>query len=195
MDIKIRAAVPDDAADFLSVYGQYIDTEITFEYKLPELSEFRKRIEDVSAFYPYLACEFEGRVIGYAYAHRCFERAAYGWNAELSVYIDKAHLGRGIGKRMYLALMDILFEMGVVNVYGCVTSPNPKSEALHKSLGFSLAGTHHNTGYKNGRWIDVVWFEKRLTPQGEPPKPLIGINELGADRLHEILEKHSACSF
>ena len=50
--------------------------------------------------------------------------------------------------------------------YGVVTMPNDASSALHQKLGFRTLGTYHNTGYKNGRWLDVVWFEK---PIGSPP--------------------------
>lgn len=82
----IRFARPDDSVAILEIYGAYIETPITFECELPTESEFSKRMADISAFYPCLVCEEEGKVIGFAYAHRHMERQAYQWNAELSVY-------------------------------------------------------------------------------------------------------------
>ena len=76
-----RFAAAGDAEDLLAIYAQYIDTPVTFETVLPSADEFRGR-------YPYLVLEEEGKIVGYAYAHRYMARAAYGWNAELSVYLD-----------------------------------------------------------------------------------------------------------
>ena len=97
--MTVRFARAEDAPALLSVYAQYIDTPVTFETELPSAAEFRARVEEISAFYPYLVLEEERKIVGYAYAHRQMERAAYGWNAELSVYLDGAHLSRGIGKK------------------------------------------------------------------------------------------------
>ena len=98
--MTVRFARAEDAPALLSVYAQYIDTPVTLETELPSAAEFRGRIEEISSFYPYLVLEEEGKIVGYAYAHRQMERAAYGWNAELSVYLDGAHLSRGIGKKL-----------------------------------------------------------------------------------------------
>ena len=85
----IRFAAPDDAAALLRIYAQYIETPITFEYTLPSEEEFARRIRDIQAVYPYLVYIEDGEVLGYAYAHRFQERAAYQWGAELSVYLDR----------------------------------------------------------------------------------------------------------
>ncbi|WP_249317901.1 GNAT family N-acetyltransferase [Yeguia hominis] len=73
----------------MRIYGQYLDTAITFEYTLPTEAEFAARISDILRGYPYLIWEENGAILGYAYAHRAQERQAYQWNAELSVYVEK----------------------------------------------------------------------------------------------------------
>ena len=50
----------------------------------------------------------EGRVLGYAYAGRAFERAAYAWNAEISCYLDASVRGRGVGRQLYARIEDVL---------------------------------------------------------------------------------------
>ena len=102
--MKIRFAEERDSETLRKIYGQYIDTPVTFECELPGEREFAERIRNIAAFYPYLVCEEAGRILGYAYAHRQKERAAYQWNAELSVYLDQAAVSRGIGKKQYRAL-------------------------------------------------------------------------------------------
>ncbi len=77
-----------------------------------------------------MVCEEDGRIIGYAYAHRHQAREAYDRNAELSVYVDAAFTSRGAGRRLYCALMEILKLPGIKTVYAGVTLPNIKGEGL-----------------------------------------------------------------
>ena len=144
----VRFATPNDSLELLKIYKQYIDTAITFECTLPTEQEFRERIEGIIKEYPYLVCEDDGKIVGYAYAHRHMERGGYGWNAELSVYIDRSFTSKGIGKELYIKLIELLKLQGIKNLYAGITVPNKKSEKLHTSLGFKLLGTYHNTGYK-----------------------------------------------
>ena len=176
--MHIRFADPGDAAACLAVYAQYIDTSITFETVLPSEAEFSGRIRSYGAVYPWLIAEEDGRVLAYAYAHRAQERAAYDWNAELSVYLARRAAGRGLGTRLYGALLALLQKQGVRNVYGIVTLPNPASEALHRRFGFRTVGAYNRSGYKNGRWIDVGIFEKQIGSFDGEPEPLHPISTI-----------------
>lgn len=192
----LRTATPEDAACLRAVYAPYVtDTAITFEYDVPDVEEFRTRIRNICRTYPYLVCEREGRVAGYAYAHRHMERAAYQWNAELSVYVEQSLRGRGLGFALYSALLDLLRLQGVHNVYGCVTTPNPRSEKLHARLGFHLVGVQHAAGYKLGQWHDVSWFEKRLTEATSSPPPIKPFQELDAATTATIFKKSAAAPY
>lgn len=185
--MTIRFAAAGDAGALLEIYAQYIDTPITFECRPPSEEEFSGRITGIAKEYPYLVCEEGGRIIGYAYAHRHMEREAYQWNAELSVYLHQSFTARGLGKTLYLILIEILKLQGIRTVYGVVTAPNAKSEGLHASLGFQLLGTCHRAGYKCGKWHDVMWFEKQIAPYDSSPKPIISINEIPGEKLDEII--------
>lgn len=186
-----RFATVQDSAALLDIYAQYIETPITFECALPTEQAFADRICGIIGAYPYLVCEDEaGRIWGYAYAHRQMERAAYQWNAELSIYLDRTHTSQGLGRKLYLALMDLLSLQGVKTVYGGVTIPNEKSEHLHTSLGFRHLGTYHNTGYKCGRWHDVAWFEKALSSYESAPRPIIGIQAVSKAQKDAVLRKY-----
>ena len=157
--MNLRFADEHDAAACLAIYAQYIDTSITFETALPSEDEFAGRIRSYGAVYPWLIAEEEGKILAYAYAHRAQERAAYDWNAELSVYVSKRG-GKGPRHKALLSAAGPAQEQGVTQPTALQTMPNDASAALHRKLGFGLLGTYHNTGYKNGRWRDVVWFEK-----------------------------------
>ena len=185
--MEIGFAALQDAGELLAIYSQYMETPITFECAPPAEEEFTERIRNISACYPYLVCRENGRIIGYAYAHRQAERAAYQWNAELSVYLDRSRTGQGLGRRLYTALMEMLRLQGIHTAYALVTVPNEKSEGLHGSMGFRHMGTQRSTGYKDGAWRDVAWFEKQIAPYDPDPAPLAPIGQVPLERLAEIL--------
>ncbi len=102
------------------------------------------------------------RIVGYALAHRAFERAAYAWTAETSVYVDRAWRRRGLGEALYSALIEILEAQGVRTLYAVVVAENEASVGFHRRVGYREFATFKNAGWKFGRWLDVVWLERTL---------------------------------
>ena len=135
-------------------------------------------------------CERGGQIVGYAYAHRIRERAAYDWAAELSIYLAPAAQGQGVGTALYRCLIDLLEMQNLRILYGCVTLPNEKSERLHQKLGFSLAGVWHGSGWKFDSWHDVGWFEKRLGGNGSA-QPVVSFPQLDKRKIQECLHRYT----
>lgn len=175
--MDIRMATREDAGSLSAIYEQYMSTAVTFEYETVSLAEFELRIINTLKDYPFLVGLANGRIVGYAYAHRIQTRDAYQWGAELSVYLDRAAYGRGYGTQLYLRLIEILQMQGVRTVYGCVTTPNPASEHLHEKLGFKRIGYFKNAGFKNGKWHDITWFGKSIG-EYNVPMPFIPFRSL-----------------
>ena len=169
MSVRIRFADPArDAAGILAVYAPYIrETAVTFETEVPALAAFERRVAEIGADFPYLVLEVDGELAGYAYAHRQAERAAYAWNAELSIYLAGKWRGRGLGAPLYRLLESLLAMQGYVNLYGVITASNAGSIRLHEKLGYRQTGLHEKTGWKFGQWHDVAWLHKRVR-EGEP---------------------------
>lgn len=163
MDITLRFAAPSDAASLLEIYRPYVEnTTVSLEYEVPTEAEFERRIREFSAEFPYIVCEIDGKIAGYAYAHRYKERFGYRFAAETTVYLDESYRGMGIGKRLYGAIFELLALMKYKNLYAIVTSENTASIDFHKAMGFTEVGREHNNGFKLGRWVDVVLFEKQI---------------------------------
>ena len=163
MSVRIRFAEPSqDAPRILAVYAPYVErTAVTFETDVPDLAEFTARVAGIAKDFPYLLLEIDGVLAGYAYAHRQAERAAYRWNAELSVYLAEDFVHRGLGGPLYALLMRLLGMQGYVNLYACVTSSNAVSIALHERMGFVRVGEFPASGYKFGQWHGVTWLCRR----------------------------------
>lgn len=164
----IRPAAPADAKALLSIYAPYVQhTAITFEYQVPSLEEFTDRIKKTLELYPYLTAEYQGELLGYAYAGPFHTRPAYNWSAETSIYVNTAHRQQGVGKALYDALENILKKQGITNLYACIACPEKEDPYLswdsiyfHQHLGYEIAGKFHNCGYKFNRWYHMVWMEK-----------------------------------
>lgn len=169
----IRPAAASDVPAMLAVYSPYVtDTAVTFEYEAPTLEEFSAKFERISADYPWLVLEEDGAVLGYAFATRMFEKAAYAWCAEVTIYLAPGAVGQGRGRALYLALEERLRAMGIRILYGLVTASNEASLRFHAAMGFRQVGLLAASGWKFGVWHDVVWLEKRLSdePPGLPPR-------------------------
>jgi phosphinothricin acetyltransferase len=141
-----------------------------------------RRIASTLRGWPWLVCEYEGRVAGYAYATSHRVRAAYQWAVDTSVYVDPAFHRRSIGSALYTSLFRILVAQGYFNAYAGITLPNPASVALHEAVGFRLVGVYHKVGYKLGAWHDVGWWQLALQPHRASPPPPLTLDEV---RKHE----------
>ncbi len=171
--ITVRVARADDAERLLEIYRPYVnDTAITFEYDVPGVDEFRRRIETTLLRYPYLVAEMpDGTIVGYAYASAFKERAAYNWAVELSVYVDQTRHHGHIGQTLYEALEYCLKQQHVTNLNACITFTEQEdghldngSVAFHEKMGFERVAHFHECGYKFNHWWDMIWMEKIIAP-------------------------------
>lgn len=177
-----RFASPEDAEQMLEVYAPYVrKTVISFEYEVPSLEEFRGRVEKYTKRYPWLVCERDGEILGYAYASPLYTRAAYNWTAETSIYLREDCRGTGIGQRLYAALLECLTAMNFYVDYARISASNKTSIRFHEKFGFREAGRFINIGYKFGTWQDIVTLEKVLREPEIPPRPILPIERLGFD--------------
>jgi phosphinothricin acetyltransferase len=167
-EITIRTATVQDAKKLLEIYAPYVEhTAITFEYEVPTVDEFRRRIENVLRKYPYLVAEKDGELLGYAYAGPFKERAAYDWAVETSIYVRMDLKRRGIGSLLYNALEEALKKQGILNVNACIAYTENENDYLtndsvryHEKFGYKTVAHFHKCGYKNNTWYDMVWMEK-----------------------------------
>jgi len=180
MNVVIRPAIIKDAKELLAIYSPYVlETAITFEYVVPTLEEFAKRIEKISGKYPYLVAEEDGKIIGYAYASTFKDRAAYDWCVETSIYLRKDCRKKGYGKALLQKLEKLLKEQNVLSVYACISFAEEENEILthasihfHEKMGYAHAARVHQCGYKFERWFDLVIMEKMLGEHTKKPAPL-----------------------
>lgn len=189
---KLRLATEKDAEGILNIYGPYIlNTSFTFETELPTIPAFAERINNYLQNWPWLVCEIDGMIAGYAYGGKYRERTAYQWCVESSIYIHDDFQKAGIGKALYEALIETLKRQGYRNIYAVINLPNEKSVAFHESLGFKYFATYEKVGYKLGKWKNVGWWQLSINEFDDEPAAPIKFSELNKDFLPQLFEEKS----
>jgi L-amino acid N-acyltransferase YncA len=179
--ILYRTAALSDATRLVEIYAPYVEkTAITFEYEVPTVGEFRDRMRYTLEKYPYIVAELDGKIVGYTYAGAFVGRAAYDWSAETTIYMDPALRHSGLGGRLYAKLEAACAAMHIQNLNACIGLPKKDDEYLtsnsadfHAHIGYSLVGVFHDSGYKFGRWYDMIWMEKMLGSHPDQPEPVV----------------------
>ena len=175
----IRIATTADIPAILEIYGPYIlNTTYTFEYTVPTVAEFTARFEAITEKFPWLVWEEQGKVLGYAYGSAPFERAAYAWCGETSVYLAPEAHRKGIGSKLCTAVEEMLWLQGYRVIYSLITSENTPSLRFHEAIGYRPGFVCQRCGMKFGRWLDVHWLEKRRDDGSIPDAPPVPFPDL-----------------
>jgi L-amino acid N-acyltransferase YncA len=173
MDVRIRIATPSDAAAVRDIYAPFCESSaVTFEETAPTEAEMADRIASTLKRHPWLVCEIDSEVVGYAYAGPLRKRRAYQWVAELSVYVAESARRSGVGEALYESLLAVLERQGVRDVYAVTTVPNPSTVGFHERLGFERLVDFPAMGYVEGDWQDVAWWRRSLAEKGDDPEPM-----------------------
>lgn len=192
--MSIRIATEQDLPQILSVYAPYVEqTTVSFEYEVPSPDAFRQRFLNITARFPWLVWEENSRILGYAYACAPFERAAYQWCAEPSIYLRQDVRGKGIGRKLYAALEEILRQQGFRLSYAIITSENDASLAFHSRMGYSHLAFFSDCAWKHGRLLGITWMQKQLNSAEitmNPPVPFPDFVQKNKN-LQNILAKMS----
>ena len=159
----IRHIEPKDYQQVCDIYNHYVlTTTASFEIDPVSLEEMERRVQEFTPTHPWLVYEQDGKVIGFAYASKWRPRPAYRFTSEVTIYLDKEHLSKGIGKQLYKELFRQLKELGMHSMIATIALPNGKSQALHESFGFKQVARFKDMGYKLDQWIDVGYWQCML---------------------------------
>ena len=188
MGARIRLAGVPDADAIVAIYKPIVETTaISFETAVPSPEEMSRRVAETLQSYPWLICDVDGRVAGYAYAAKHRVRSAYQWSVDTSVYVAADSQRRGVGCGLYQSLFAILAAQGYFNAYAGIALPNAASVGLHESMGFEKIGVYRRVGYKLGQWHDVGWWQLTLRAHDRNPASPSSLATIATQRGWEAL--------
>jgi phosphinothricin acetyltransferase len=162
----VRVATASDVTAIQAIYADSVHTgTATYEYVAPDADEMRRRFDAiVGAGYPYfVAAGTGGDVVGYAYASVYRPRPGYRYTVEDSVYVAANAARRGIGRALLSTLIAACTARGdrlMIAILG--DTANVATTALHRALGFEVAGRLPGVGFKFGRWLDGLLMCRAL---------------------------------
>lgn len=168
--LTLRESRDADVAAIQAIYAHHVRFGLgSFEEVPPDVGEMGARRAAVLARgLPYLVCEVDSRVAGYAYAGPFRTRSAYRFAVEDSIYIDPGYQRRGIARRLLAELIVRCEAQGYRQMLAVIgDSGNRGSIGLHAALGFRTVAQLQAVGYKFGRWIDSVIMQRALGPGDE----------------------------
>ena len=175
----IRLARLEDAPQIADIYRPFVEASpVSFEASAPDSVETSNRIEGVTAKYPWLVCEVDGAVAGYAYASQHRVRFHYQWSIDCSVYVHPDYRKLGIASALYTSLIEIVRYQGYISAFAGITLPNEASVGFHSSMGFIPIGVYKNVGFKLDRWHSVGLWQLQLHEPTTPPPQIRLMNEV-----------------
>src|SRR5262245_25544361 len=162
----LRKATLGDAGAIAAIYNQGIaDRTATFETEPRTDADIARWLDDER--HPLVVEEEEGCVVAWAGLSAYRPRACYAGVAELSVYVDRAARGRGLGRRVLEGLVDEARARGYWKLVSRVFPFNQASLAMCRACGFREVGFYEKHARLEGRWLDVVIVERLIRENQE----------------------------
>jgi L-amino acid N-acyltransferase len=158
-----RPATHDDLPGILEIYNEAVlNTTATYDYEPRTLEQRRqwfeeRRRDDYAIF---VAADGSGRIVGWSSLNPFHTRPGYRFTAENSVYVAADLRGRGVGKLLLAPLIEAAQGRGLHAIIAAIDAQNEASIRLHAQFGFEKVGHFKQTGFKFGRWLDVVYMER-----------------------------------
>jgi L-amino acid N-acyltransferase len=161
--VTIRTAEIGDAEAIRTIYNHEVEnTTATMDLVPRTLADQQEWLAARSGAFATIVAVLEGEVVGFASLSPYKERAAYRPTVEDSVYVRRDLGGRGIGKALLTAVIDLAAASGFHSVMARIEASGTASRALHASCGFREVGVEVEVGRKFNRWIDMVLMQKLL---------------------------------
>jgi len=166
-DLRIRAATVADADAICRIYNQGIEDRVaTLETELRTPDERRQWLAGRSPRHPVIVAEYDRQLVGWASLNVFNARAAYRFVADISVYVDRAARGKGVGNALMPRLVELGREHGFHKLVLSAFPTNTGGIALYTKHGFRTVGIHQEQGQLDGHWVDTIIMEKILSKGG-----------------------------
>jgi phosphinothricin acetyltransferase len=161
--MTIRAATLGDAEAICTIYNQGIDDRLaTLETQRRTPDERRAWLASRGPRHPVFLGEADGGAVGWASLNAFNPRPAYDGVADLSVYVERAWRGRGVGRRLLSHLVEVGPGLGYHKLVLAAFPFNAAGMALYERLGFRTVGIYREQGQLDGSWVDVIVMERLL---------------------------------
>ena len=169
-ELGIRGAGARDVPAITRIYNQGIEDRVaTLEIERRTEDERSPWLTARGPRHPVLVAERDGTVVAWASLNPFNPRPAYAHVADLSIYVERAWRGRGVGRRLLAAVIEAARTLGYHKVVLAAFPTNVAGMTLYGAAGFTTVGVYREQGRLDGRWVDVVIMERLLETEAAGP--------------------------
>ena len=159
----LRLARPDDAARLAEIWNhEALATLATTDTEPRDPAAQRAWLTGRSAVHPVVVACAGDDIAGYAAITAYRLKPAFAHTVEDSIYVDRPWRGRGIGRLLLGHVLELAAAQRHRSVIARIVASNEASRRLHEALGFRLVGSEEEVAFKQGRWLDVAIYQRRL---------------------------------
>jgi phosphinothricin acetyltransferase len=160
----IRDAMEDDFEAITAIYNEVLlnSTAIYRDEPVPvseRVEVWRARRQQG---YPTLVACAGDSVIGYSSFGDFRAWPGYRFTVEHTVHVDAQQRGKGVGSTLVQALIPRAAALGKHVMVGGIDAANVASLRLHERLGFERVAHFKEVGFKFGRFLDLVFVQRRI---------------------------------
>lgn len=150
--------------EVLGIYNYYVlNTTVSFHTEPLDMAEMRQSVCSGGARFKSYAIMDGAEMQGYVLIARHKNKQAYDISGELSVYLKPGCTGKGAGGKALHFIEQKAAELGFHVLVATVCADNERSRQLFLRNGYEQSAHFKEIGYKFGRWLDIVSYQKILT--------------------------------
>jgi phosphinothricin acetyltransferase len=158
--VHVRHAVEGDLEAINRLYNDAVLTGVATWDEAPWPIERRRDwFAEHDEATPILVAEVGGEFAGMAYLSLWSPKTGYRFTREDTIYVEPRFHAQGVGTVLLTALLEEARRLGVHTVIASIESSNDASMALHRKLGFELAGELREAGFKFEAWRGTTYMQ------------------------------------
>lgn len=147
--------------DVLDIYNYYVlNTTVSFHTEPQTLPDMRQAVLGGDPRFKSYAIELDGGMQGYVLITRHKNKQAYDTSGEISIYLRPGQGGQGLGGKALRFIEERAVELGFHVLVATVCADNEPSRRLFMKHGYEQSALFKEIGYKFGRWLDIVSYQK-----------------------------------
>jgi phosphinothricin acetyltransferase len=158
--LTMRQAELEDLPAITDIYNEAIrNTSATFDTTEKTVAQQKEWFDKHDDQHPIIVAVEGNEITGWASMSAWSDRCAYADTAEGSIYVRAWHRGKGVGRKLSVAILKAGREAGLHTAILRIAEGNDASIKLAESLGFKHIGVMKEVGKKFDKVLDVYLMQ------------------------------------
>ena len=164
MNLQFDVMTKEYSKEVMDIFNYYVENSFAAYPETTLPYDFFNKFIELTKGYPAFVIKNKTnkKVVGFCFLHAYHPFSVFRETAEITYFLEKDEVGKGIGRQALQKLEEEAKKMGINKLLANISSENSYSIEFHKKNGFIECGRFHHIGRKKNRHFDVVWMEKTV---------------------------------